>query len=439
MRDERKILLINYYWPPCGGSAVQRWLDLTNNFAKEGIISDVITIDENIATFPFRDPQLIDRIADSTQVFRTGSSELFYIYDKLFGRVTQKERQLNIDITDQKFTQKIARFVRGNFLIPDPRRGWNKHALKQAEVLLGANHYDAVFTAGPPQSSHLIGLALKKKYPAIKWVADFHDYWTDNFNQKQFYRTAPAKWIDRHYEKDVLRRADWIMTHCSSSKKLLSGKVKATGDKILIHRMGYNGALFGDKSYKWKKQDTFVIAYTGILAATYRPEPFIEAVHKLIRCYPEIPIKMKLAGALSNDIEEKIKLCGIENNFDFLGYVSQKESVELLKNATILFLCNPKIGNDRLIVPGKIYEYLAVEKPIVSLSSPESENEQLIETFKAGKNFEWHQTEEIFHYLNSLMTIWKDKKNLDLPDNENVNQFERENESKALLKKLHLK
>jgi len=436
MTDERQILLINYYWPPCGGSAVQRWLDLTNYFAREGIVSHVITIDDKIATFPFRDPQLMDRMANTTKVFRTGSSELFHIYDKLFGRTTQKEKQRNIDITSRKFTQKAARFLRGNFFIPDPRRGWNKHALRQAGDLLHSHHYEAVFTAGPPQSSHLIGLALKKKHPQIKWVADFHDYWTDNFNQKQFYSTAPAKWIDRNSEKKVLKNADRIMTHCQSAKKLLSEKVRGIEEKILIHRMGYNGQLFGDTSYKWKKQEEFVIAYTGILAATYQPEPFIKAVQTLIQRYPETPVKMRFAGAISTDIAEKIRLLGLEDNFEFLGYVSQKDSIALLQSATLLFLCNPKIGDDRLIVPGKIYEYLAAGKPIISLSSPGSENEQLIETCQAGRNFGWHQTEEIFKYLDSLMATWKDKKNLDLPDNEEVMRFERSVEAKVLIQKL---
>lgn len=436
MAEERKILLINYYWPPCGGSAVQRWLDLTNSFAKAGIACDVITIDDKIATFPFRDPRLNERIAESTTVYRTGSSELFYVYNRLFGRKTALEKQSNIDITNTRFTQKIARFLRGNFFIPDPRRGWNKHALKKAEELIHQNHYEAIFTAGPPQSSHLIGLTLRKKFPKILWVADFHDYWTDNFNQKQFYRTAVAKWIDRRYEKAVLKYADWIMTHCQSSKNLLSKKVNGIAGKILVHTMGYNGDLFADKSYKGKRQDKFVIAYTGILAATYQPAVFLEAVARLIRNNPATPVQLTFAGAVSDEIAHKINELHLENHYKFLGYLSQKDAVELLQKSSVLFLCNPRVGDDRRIVPGKVYEYLAAEKPIISLSSPGSENEQLITAFHAGRNFDWNQDEEMFQYLQTLLTEWEKKKNLDLPDNADIIQFERSHEAASLMKKL---
>src|SRR5690606_26173171 len=118
--------------------------------------------------------------------------------------------------TSKGFLDKVARFVRGNFFLPDPRRGWNKHALDQVETLLQYNKYDAVFTAGPPQSTHLVGLVLKKKFPQLFWVADLHDYWTDNFNLKTFYRTAIAHKIDLDFEKQVVYQANAVLTHCHS-------------------------------------------------------------------------------------------------------------------------------------------------------------------------------------------------------------------------------
>ncbi len=175
-----KILLLNYYWPPGGGPAVQRWLDITNYLSAYGIDTDVVTVDDKLATYPFRDETLMTRISPGTRIFRTGTSELFSIYKRFIGKGKVPANGL-VDEPDPTFLQKAARFARGNFFLPDPRRGWNKHAYAQAAALIKTERIDVIFTAGPPHSTHLIGLKLKKHFPHIPWIADIHDYWTSDF------------------------------------------------------------------------------------------------------------------------------------------------------------------------------------------------------------------------------------------------------------------
>lgn len=429
----KKILLINYYWPPSGGSAVQRWLDITRYFDQLGIESHVITIDDKIATFPFTDYMLLERIAVSTKVYRTNSAELFFLYDKFLGK--KKGKDQSSDPKEKKgFLNSVARFVRGNFLLPDPRLGWNKFAYKQAEILLGQHQFDAVFTAGPPQSTHLVGLKIKKKFPGVQWIADFHDYWTDNFNLKSFYRTRLATNIDRAFERKVLRKADFVMTHCRSSKSLLARRMGGDAEKILVHTMGYNGDLFSDKSYKGKPQEAFTIAYTGILLANYSPYGFLNALKRLCEVYPDVILRFKLAGHIYEDFWQEIESSQLEENFEFLGYVTQSESIELLKESSVVLLLNPRVPNNERIVPGKIYEYLAVEKPILSISNKGSENEWLVQEAQAGRNFEYDDVSGIFNFLDSQVKIWLEKRNVDLVASDKYLKYERKNEVSQLVK-----
>lgn len=425
--------MINYYWPPSGGSAVQRWLDITRHFDQLGIQSYVITIDERIATYPFRDEKLLARVAESTQVYRTDSAELFHLYDRMMGR-KPKESSANDPKESSGFLNKIARFVRGNFILPDPRRGWNRYAFQQAELLLREIQFDAVFTAGPPQSTHLVGLNIKKQFPKVKWIADFHDYWTDHFNLKSFYRTRIATYFDKRLEKKVLRNADFIMTHCRSSKKLLTERIGAEMDKIWVHTMGYNGDLFADKSYKYQTQDSFVIVYTGMLLENYSPNGFLEALQKLIISYPSLPIKLKIAGYVYEHFFQEIARFNVQAHFEFVGYVSQMESVQLLKEGSMVLLINPRVPNSERIVPGKIYEYFGVEKPILSISKKNSENEVLIQEMNAGSNYDYDDVPGIYHFLEQQLKLWQEKGHIDLPASDAHTQYVRTNEIVKLAK-----
>lgn len=432
-----RILLINYYWPPSGGSAVQRWVDITSHFARLGIVADVVTIDDKIATYPFVDWKIGERIDSSTTIYRTNSAELFYLYNKLIGK-KDKGQQNNDPKEKPGFLNKVARLVRGNFFLPDPRRGWNKFAFQKAVELIHAHQYDALFTAGPPQSTHLVGLKLKKHFPQIRWIADLHDYWTDNFNLKSFYRTRVAAAVDRAFEKKVLTQADVIMTHCRSSKQLLSRRVPRTAEKFIVHTMGYHGDLFADRSYKFKKQEAFVIAYTGLLLDSYKPEGFVKALRKLVDAHKEVPIIFRLAGYVYDGFFEQIKRNRLDVHFEYLGYVPQVQSVEVLKSSSVVLLINPKVPGNERIVPGKVYEYLAVEKPILGISTPGSENEVLINEARAGSNFDFDNTEGMFLYLDELVKSWKKNKQVDLPASSYHLRYERKREIEHLAQQLGL-
>src|SRR5882762_1665902 len=139
-----KILLINYYWPPCGGSAVQRWLDITNYLSAYDIHTYVVTVNEKLATYPYTDETLRARIHATTRTFQTGTSELFGLYKRFIGKGKVPASGL-VDEPHPTFLQKAARFARGNFFLPDPRKGWNKHAYACAAALLKEEPINIVF------------------------------------------------------------------------------------------------------------------------------------------------------------------------------------------------------------------------------------------------------------------------------------------------------
>ncbi len=428
---QTSILIINYYWPPCGGSAVQRWLDITRHFSDLGIKCYVITIDEKKATYWVRDYSLLTLIPDTLQTFRTDTSELFDFYKKYIGKGKIPKSGLS-DEPNPTFLQKVARFIRGNFFLPDPRRGWNKHAIKKANKIISKYHISKIITAGPPHSSHLIGLNLKRSSNII-WIADMHDYWTEISYLKKFYRTKLANVIDKWYERKILSKTDMIMTHCQSSKSLLIKKSKKTiENKIHVHTMGYDEQLFLKNKYS-HKQTEFIITYTGLMPDYYAPDVFFDVLKKIKINYPDLPLKLRFVGFLSPEVKQTIQEFDLENNLDETGYVTHEQSIGYLYSSSILLLINPKYKNEKIHVPGKIYEYLAVCKPIISISTRDSENGEIIKKCQAGKNFSRDQDRAIYDYLEFLIKKWIKTQNLDIiSSNALYKQYGRAYESKKL-------
>ena len=193
----KKILVITYYWPPSGGSGVQRWLKFVKYFRDFGIEPIVLTIDPDFATYPNYDYTLLDEIPHGIEIHKTKAKSPFGIYSKV-----RKKEVPKVGFAGEKnvgMIEKLMRFIRGNFFIPDARIGWNRFALEKAREILQANDIDCVITTSPPHSTQLIGLALKNEFN-IKWIADLRDPWTEIYYNKELYRTSFAKNKDYRFE-----------------------------------------------------------------------------------------------------------------------------------------------------------------------------------------------------------------------------------------------
>ena len=139
---------------------MQRCLKFVKHLGHFNVEPTVITVDPAQATYPVRDESLLAEVPPGVRVIRTGTTEPFESYKKLTGRAVPYGGFANEG--KPGLLQQALRFVRGNLFIPDPRRGWNRHALAAVEKLLAAGEqFDAVLTSSPPHSTQLIGLELQ--------------------------------------------------------------------------------------------------------------------------------------------------------------------------------------------------------------------------------------------------------------------------------------
>jgi glycosyltransferase involved in cell wall biosynthesis len=327
--------------------------------------------------------------------------------------------------------KKVARFIRGNVFIPDPRKGWKPFIIEAASKLITSKKIDRIITAGPPHSTHLAGIELKKKFSRLEWTCDFHDLWTDVIYYKLLYHLPFVKKKDAKLEKTVIEECDSILTVGEKYKeKLLSKTEKNLSDKFHICRIGYDERHFIDTDPTPQKK--FCITYTGTMADYYKPEIFFKALITITAKYPDIPFQLRFVGIIAESIQEDIMKTGLKEILEVTGYVSHEKAVSYIKSSTILLLVNPAIKDEDVIIPGKIYEYLAARKPIINITKPESETAYLIEQCNAGKTFSRDKKNELELYLNDLVQAWMINKTLDLPYNGNLEQFSRKQIAREL-------
>ena len=387
----KKILIITYYWPPAGGPGVQRWLKFAKYLPEFGWEPIILTVDDNYASYPQKDSSLLDEVS-GVEVHKTKSFEILNLYSSL-----NKDKQVPYggfsNEGNPSFLKKVSRFIRGNFFIPDPRKGWNSFAYSEAKRIIEEQKIDIVVTTGPPQSTHLIGLKLKKNAVVKKWIADFRDPWTDIFYYNKFYPTKLSLYIDRKYERLVMLNSDVLITVSEGFKQLFCNRYDVA-DKFNVISNGYDGIDFEDN--KSVKNISNEIVYTGTISNDYPLSNIIELAKNT-----EI-FKFKFIGNVPEELKELVEKEGLQEKFTFKGTVSHSEAINEMTSAALLLLLVPEIPQNEGIVPGKVFEYIHAQRPILAIGSGNGDLSKIINDTKSGKLVDFSDVDGLKELIKSF-------------------------------------
>ena len=392
-----KVLIVTYYWPPSGGAGVQRWLKFSKYLPEFGWEPIILTVDPEYAAYPVTDFSLNDDLPSSIRVYPTPAINYFGIYRKNKSKIPTAGFANSIDNT---LKGKIFRFIRGNFFLPDPRKGWNKYAFKKACELIENEGIINVITTSPPHSTQLIGLKIKKKYPALNWIADLRDPWTDIYYYKQFYPTFISKMIDQRFEKSVLKKADKIITVGVSLKNLFSLKIKGLENKTEVITNGYDEDDFTGITPIIPPM--FTITYVGTLSDIYPIDGFLNAVQIFKDKGNEIILRF--IGTVSKSQKDLIQSKSGDSILEFIPYVNHTAAIQYMLKTSVLLLIIPDHKSNKSIITGKIFEYIASGKPIVCIGPLDGDAAGIIGNKEYGKTFSYMDSKGISEYLASLIS-----------------------------------
>jgi glycosyltransferase involved in cell wall biosynthesis len=408
----KRVLIITYYWPPSGGAGVQRWLKFSKYLPQFGWDPVILTVDPGFASYPAIDHSLELEIPSELNVYKTKATDWFRIYGK--SRVPSAGFAKNNDDT---FRGKVSRFIRGNFFIPDPRRGWNKFAFRKACEIIEKENIRHIITTSPPHSTQLIGLKLKKKFPSLNWIADLRDPWTNIYYYGKFYPSFLSRKLDRHYEMSVLKKSDEIITVGKTLKNSFSSAGKINENKITVITNGfdesdYNQAILSNPAI-------FTITYAGTISESYPVSGLIGALRNLHEKKPDF--KIRFTGEFSANIKSLITDAIPGSCVEFTPYLEHGKAIQSIMNSSVVVLIIPDHNSNKGILTGKLFEYLATGVPILCLGPADGDAAEIISKAKAGATFGYNDIKGISEFLNNVPD------NVFTPDKEYIKGFSRVN------------
>lgn len=401
----RKVLVITYYWPPSGGSGVQRWLKFVKylrEFDWEPIVYTPLD-PERMAI----DSSLEREIPLGVEVLQKKIIEPYSLYKFFMGKTKESIKPGFIANSGNNlrvpFKERLSLFIRSNFFIPDPKMLWITPSVKYLKKELMERPVDVIVSTGPPHSMHLIARKVSKA-TGIPWVADFRDPWTKMFNFKYMGYSSFVESIHKRLEKKVLKEANAVVTVTNT----IAQEFKQITDKpVHVITNGFDPADF--LNIKQEPEEGFTITYTGLFVKTQNPTTLWKILGE--RCTRDVnfakDLKIRLIGHTDSSILLSIQENGLENNLLSMGYTPHNKVVEWQRKARVLLLAGGREPESKGILTGKFFEYMAAARPILGFGPKGGDMDIALEESGCGVMFSYKEMEGVESFIDEQYVLYK--------------------------------
>ncbi len=382
----KRVLIITYYWPPSGGSGVQRWLKFVK-YLREFGWEPVVYTPEN-PEMPSSDTSLLSEVSEDIEIIKTKIWEPYSFYKRFIGK--KKSEKINTGFLSEskkpKLTEALSVWIRGNIFIPDARKFWIKPSVKFLKKYLADNPVDAMVSTGPPHSMHLIALGIKKSLNT-PWIADFRDPWT---NIDFYDKLLLSRFADRSHhfkEQKVIRNADLLTIvswNWANDFRILGAK------RVEVITNGYDPSDF--KSLNRINSVKFELCHIGSINKDRNPNKLWEAISVVAENIEGFKdnLKITLLGSVDHQVFEDLNLYNLLGQVEHISYLPHKEVLQRAVSSIVLLLPLNDTPNVAGIVPGKIFEYLALKKPILCVGTTTGDSARIIRETNSGITLEFN-------------------------------------------------
>jgi glycosyltransferase involved in cell wall biosynthesis len=357
-----KVLLVSLYFPPAGGGGVQRTLKTAAHLPALGIETHVLAPD---------DPKWVHRDDELEPPTQAWVHRARYLGPR--GRRPAQELHGKTGLA-RVGTQ--ARLFGRRLLVPDENVPWNLTAIPAAIRIARGEGIDVVLTTSPPSSVHFVGAAVKRATGA-RWVADLRDSLVANPHRRSEHRLARIKEQGEHGVAAVVARyADAVV----AAAEAIAAEARAldpSGPVVTIA----NGSDFDDfAGFEHRPSERFRITHTGSFFGKRDPRPFLTAFAE-----SGLDAVVRFVGDFRQADAEWAATLALEDRLELIPYVARRRSLELQRDSEALLLLIPEAGGrGRGVLSGKVFEYLAAERPILAVVPPDGAAADLIRETGAG-------------------------------------------------------
>ena len=401
---DKRVLIIAYYWPPSGGSGVQRWLKFVKYLTLLGWEPIVVT-PEN-PSFSTKDPSLLHDIPPSAEVIRIPIWEphhAFHAVNKWLGNKAALQGDV-VGKGKKSFWLKAGTWIRGNVFIPDSRVFWVKPAVRRLQPYIESKGITKIITTGPPHSLHLIGLKLKEKIPSLQWLADLRDPWSEWDVTRALCPTPLAMNCQRRHERKVLKNATRAVTVGNYHAK----RYEALGGRpVEVISNGFDEDDF--KALPPLNTTHFIIRQVGVIEVR-DPRPFMQALKQMAEENPDFKndLRIEYIGHANqiflNEIKGDETLCAVTH---FLGHLPHRQVIDLYPSSALLLLLLSPSANGQGDLSAKMFEYMASRRPILAIGPEDGDAAQVLRETEAGVIVDPNNAEEMKKQILRFYAQWK--------------------------------
>jgi hypothetical protein len=400
----KRVLIITYYWPPAGGSGVQRWLKFVK-YLREFGYEPVVYTPLN-PEFMAVDKTLLSEIPSGVEVIKREITEPYSIYKLLTGKKESgvKPGFIKSGNGKSKFSERVSLFIRSNLFIPDPKMLWISPSARFLVKHLKKSPVDVIVSTGPPHSMHLIAKRVSKA-TGIPWLADFRDPWTKMYNFKYLGCTKPVEALHKKLERGVIRCADAIVTVTNT----IAAELQELNPKrrVEVITNGYDSADFPQMDVV--PQERFTITYTGLFVRTQNPTVLWRILGERVGAgttgFAE-SLQISLVGHIDSSVLEDISKYKLEPYLVKMDYMPHNEVIKLQREATVLLLSSGREPESGGIMTGKFFEYLAAGRPILGFGPKGGDMDIALEESRAGEMFDYENYDGVAKWIDAQYALY---------------------------------
>lgn len=445
---KKNILYIAYFFPPLGGSGVQRTLKFIKYLPMYDKLPIVATVKEG-HNFAY-DEEMIKEVPDEVKIYRSNSGENLWLRKQIEGlnkalvvvkgKLKKKNDELiNIEkdnsikeevSNSMTIKDKIFQYLEYNYYVPDTKIRWYKNAVNDiVNRVLKENEIDLIFSTSYPYTDHLIGLEIKKRTNK-PWVVDLRDPWVgnkfiyDRYNEKR-------KDKEKALEKEVIKYADKVINVTENITNIYKERYPEYSEKFITITNGFD---MSDIVCEKIESDKFIINYSGIVTDGQSPDIFLKAVEELIKKDTNFKndLLINFTGTIIDKYKELFNNKYMKDNIKINGYASHSDVLKEMKKACINLIILPDTEESKGVYTGKIFDYILSEKPILGIMPLGGVASELINSKEIGLAVDNKDLDGMRNYIEKIYLEWKSGKDLNNNAISLCNEFNR----KSLTKKL---
>jgi len=357
-----KVLLVSLYFPPAGGGGVQRTLKTATHLPALGVETHVLAPD---------DPKWVHRDDELEPPTQAWVHRARYV-----GPAGRRPAQELHGKTGIERMRTHAKLFGRRLLVPDENVPWNLTAIPAAIRIVKREGIDVVLTTSPPSSVHLVGAAVKRATGA-RWVADLRDSLVANPHRRTESRLARIKEQGEHRIAGLVARyADGVVAAADAIADE-ARELEPKGPVVTIA----NGSDFDDfAGIVYRPAERFRITHAGSFFGKRDPRPFLTAFAEA-----GLDAVVRFVGDFRPADREWAETLGLGDRLELIPYVARRRSLELQRDSEALLLLIPEAGGrGRGVLSGKVFEYLAAERPILAVVPPDGAAAGLIRETGTG-------------------------------------------------------